>query len=59
MDVVLRPGDLLYLPRGTPHEALAQKGGDGGDGRASVHVTLSAMQKWTVGDLAAAVASAA
>lgn len=56
LDVTLEPGDMLYLPRGTPHEAMAQ--GEG-DETTSVHVTLSAYQKWTVGDLCTAVCSAA
>ena len=25
MEVTLRPGDVLYLPRGTPHEAVADE----------------------------------
>lgn len=41
---VLEPGALLYLPRGAIHEARAA-----GDGP-SLHVTLSAGQKWTWAD---------
>ncbi len=37
MDVVLQPGDLLYLPRGTVHYAVAQD-------EPSVHITLSTHQ---------------
>ena len=51
LEETLEPGDVLYLPRGTPHEATALPGED------SVHVTVSTYQRWTVGDLAAAVAS--
>ena len=35
-DVLMRPGDVLYLPRGWYHDALAEPG-------ASLHVTLSVM----------------
>ena len=50
MDVTLRPGDVLYLPRGTPHEAVADAGGSGAE--ASCHITLSSFQRWDAGDLA-------
>ena len=54
-DIVLSPGDVLYLPRGTPHEATAApSGGKGGCGTGgSVHVTFSTAQCWDAGDLAA------
>ena len=35
-------GDVLYLPRGTVHQARAQT-------QASSHVTLSTYQRWTYG----------
>lgn len=38
--VSLRPGDLLYLPRGTPHEAAARAGG-----AHSMHVTLGFLKR--------------
>ena len=50
MEVTLRPGDVLYLPRGTPHEAVADEGATGGE--ASCHITLSSFQRWDAGDLA-------
>jgi lysine-specific demethylase/histidyl-hydroxylase NO66 len=56
LEVTLRPGDVLYLPRGTPHEAVAcgaaKKSAPGGGGEPSAHVTLSTYQRWDVGDLA-------
>jgi ribosomal protein L16 Arg81 hydroxylase len=33
-ETVLNPGDVLYIPRGFPHEGIA------GDGQASLHITL-------------------
>jgi len=45
MEVVLRPGDLLYLPRGTTHFAKSE-----GDEH-SVHVTLSTHQHSSYFDL--------
>lgn len=41
LQVLLRPGDVLYLPRGTVHEALSQDS-------FSTHVTVSVMQKYNV-----------
>ena len=38
----MQVGDVLYLPRGTVHQARAQT-------RASSHVTLSTYQRWTYG----------
>jgi len=40
----LQVGDVLYLPRGTVHQARAQT-------QASSHVTLSTYQRWTYGRL--------
>lgn len=36
LELCLRPGELLYLPRGAPHEARAD------EGASSLHVTLTA-----------------
>lgn len=44
-EVTLQVGDVLYLPRGTVHQAVAQD-------EPSVHLTISTYQKWTWGDLA-------
>ena len=45
LEVVLAPGDVLYLPRGTIHaaEAVGEEG--------SCHVTISTYQKWTLATL--------
>ena len=48
MEAVLEPGDVLYMPKGTVHQALAQ-------GSDSVHLTLSTYQRWTWGDVTSAV----
>ncbi|KAK9810193.1 hypothetical protein WJX72_006485 [[Myrmecia] bisecta] len=45
LDVVLRPGDLLYMPRGTIHQAEAL------EGEHSLHLTVSANQRRTWADL--------
>ncbi|XP_063237656.1 ribosomal oxygenase 1 isoform X2 [Bacillus rossius redtenbacheri] len=45
MEVVLSPGDLLYFPRGTIHQAHTVAAGH------SLHVTLSCYQRNTWGDL--------
>jgi len=36
-EVVMRPGDLMYVPRGLTHDALASS-------QASIHVTISCME---------------
>ncbi|GBF91033.1 bifunctional lysine-specific demethylase and histidyl-hydroxylase [Raphidocelis subcapitata] len=46
LEAVLRPGDVLYMPRGTIHQAVA----DGA--AASAHVTVSTAQRASYGDLA-------
>lgn len=46
-EVILKPGDVLYMPRGTVHQAMAQAG-------ASTHVTISTLQRWSNLDLASA-----
>lgn len=45
LDVELSPGDVLYMPRGTVHQAQANQGG-------SSHLTLSAYQRWNFATLA-------
>lgn len=51
-DQVLQPGDMLYLPRGTIHQAECPDGKGSSDaGGPSLHVTISAFQKWTWADL--------
>lgn len=45
MEVLLQPGDVLYMPRGTVHQAAAQSA-------ASSHITLSTYQRWSTLDLA-------
>lgn len=51
-DEVLSPGDLLYLPRGTIHQAeCLQSDGGAPVESGSLHVTISAFQKWTWADL--------
>eukprot|EP00929_Paragymnodinium_shiwhaense_P078454 TRINITY_DN40674_c0_g1_i1.p1 TRINITY_DN40674_c0_g1~~TRINITY_DN40674_c0_g1_i1.p1 ORF type:complete len:530 (+),score=104.78 TRINITY_DN40674_c0_g1_i1:77-1666(+) len=47
LEVVLQPGDVLYMPRGTPHEACCSEGDE------SFHVTVSTYQNWSLGDFAA------
>lgn len=56
-DQVLQPGEMLYLPRGTVHQAECPKPENrreeenGVDDQSSLHVTISAFQKWTWADL--------
>lgn len=45
LDVILEAGDLLYFPRGYIHQALTLKN------HHSLHITVSAYQKQTYGDL--------
>ena len=44
LEVVLEVGDVLYVPKGIIHQALAQN-------EDSVHLTISTYQRWTWGDL--------
>ncbi|GMH40109.1 hypothetical protein BSKO_08013 [Bryopsis sp. KO-2023] len=44
-EVTLNVGDVLYMPKGTVHQAVAQKAN-------SVHLTISTYQRWSWGDLA-------
>lgn len=46
LEVVLSPGDVLYMPRGTVHQAAAS------DAAPSAHVTISTHQRASYGDLA-------
>lgn len=46
-ELTLHPGDLLYLPRGVVHQALAQESGH------SLHLTFSTYQRHTWRDLLA------
>mmetsp|Transcript_19114 Transcript_19114/g.53280 ORF Transcript_19114/g.53280 Transcript_19114/m.53280 type:complete len:526 (+) Transcript_19114:205-1782(+) len=48
MDVTLKEGDVLYMPRGTVHQAAAQK-------KDSAHLTISTYQRWSWGDLAVSI----
>jgi lysine-specific demethylase/histidyl-hydroxylase NO66 len=53
LDVVLSPGDMLYMPRGWIHEACTLDGPSSkkkDDGH-SLHLTVSAMQQWAWVDL--------
>jgi lysine-specific demethylase/histidyl-hydroxylase NO66 len=50
LDVVLEPGDMLYMPRGWIHQACTLPSGTHEDGH-SLHLTVSAMQQWAWADL--------
>jgi bifunctional lysine-specific demethylase and histidyl-hydroxylase NO66 len=57
IDAVLGPGDMLYMPRGAVHQAecYAAEGKQYGkkerdEAEGSLHVTISACQKWTWAD---------
>lgn len=41
LDVILEPGDLLYMPRGWIHQGITLPGNEH-----SLHLTVSAMQQW-------------
>jgi Cupin superfamily protein len=41
LDVILEPGDLLYMPRGWVHQGITLAGNEH-----SLHLTVSAMQQW-------------
>jgi lysine-specific demethylase/histidyl-hydroxylase NO66 len=45
MDIILLPGDMLYMPRGWIHQAVTVKD------EHSLHLTVSAMQQWSWTDL--------
>ena len=45
---LLQVGDVLFMPRGTVHQAVAQEA-------ASCHVTISTYQKWALADFAVAL----
>jgi bifunctional lysine-specific demethylase and histidyl-hydroxylase NO66 len=42
LDVLLNPGDVLYMPRGWIHQAVTTP-----TNKHSLHLTVSAMQKWS------------
>lgn len=44
MDVVLEPGDMLYMPRGWIHQGITLPASQGNEH--SLHLTMSAMQQW-------------
>lgn len=46
MEIELKPGDVLYLPRGTIHQASTNN-------EDSIHLTISFLQKWSFVDLLA------
>ncbi|KAI8475926.1 MAG: cupin superfamily protein-domain-containing protein [Monoraphidium minutum] len=48
LEVTLEPGDVLYMPRGTVHQAVAAAAG----GVGSAHVTISTYQRSSYADLA-------
>ena len=45
IEVTLEPGDLLYMPRGWIHQAVTTR-----EDKASLHLTVSAMQHWSWAD---------
>jgi len=65
LEAVLSPGDVLYIPRGTVHQAQTLEDGRasassaGNTTAASNHLTLSFGQAWAGADLAAAAVRAA
>ena len=69
LEVILSPGDVLYIPRGTVHQARTltaaeEKGkgagkGAGKGGGPSNHLTISFAQGWSGADLACAAVRAA
>lgn len=48
LEVTLNVGDVLYLPKGTVHQAMAQN-------EHCVHLTVSTYQRWTWADLTEAL----
>jgi hypothetical protein len=51
LEVTLKVGDVLFIPRGHVHEAVAH-------GEGSAHVTVSAYQQWTWMQMATSVLKA-
>ncbi len=47
LDVILQPGDLLYIPRGWIHQAITLPR----EKEPSLHLTISCMQRWAWADL--------
>ena len=53
LEAVLSPGDVLYIPRGTVHQARTE------GCLPSNHLTISSFQRWSAADLACAAVRAA
>ena len=55
VEIILEPGDLMYMPRGTIHEAFCIVNDDDeegkGDDEASLHLTISVNQRNTFADI--------
>ena len=55
VEIILEPGDLMYMPRGTIHEAFCIANDDDeegkGDDEASLHLTISVNQRNTFADI--------
>ena len=54
VEVILEPGDVMYMPRGTIHEAFCITSEDNDDGKkdeASLHLTISVNQRNTFADI--------
>lgn len=51
LDVILQPGDMLYMPRGWIHQAVTLPSGHPGSAGHSLHLTISTMQQWAWVDL--------
>jgi len=47
LDIVLEPGDMLYLPRGWIHQGITQDR----EKEPSLHLTVSCLQQWAWADL--------
>ena len=52
LQLCVQEGDVLYMPRGTIHQAVAQSAD-------AVHLTVSTYQRWTQGDLAMRILNSA
>ena len=54
VEVILEPGDVMYMPRGTIHEAFCITSEDENDGKkdeSSLHLTISVNQRNTFADI--------
>ncbi len=47
LDIILEPGDMLYMPRGWIHQAITLPR----EKEPSLHLTISCMQRWAWADL--------